>query len=216
MKGTPEKVFDALALPPVTAMMRLIYAAMLAGLDRDGNETPEGVRPEDVDLYDIPRHMRAALSPLIAWAGKSSTHKYLARELGRPVEEIAIVLEQVRDAWGPARRHELVRAAGDHHPEHPNAGPRAPRGAAPTTTTASDAPDRARSPGRARRPAAAVLRALPARGAARAALGPVAVGLRGPGRADPAEDIASTWFWRAWQRILDESEQDAGGTTGGR
>ena len=214
VKGTPEKVFDALALPPVTAMMRLIYAAMLAGLDRDGNETPEGVRPEDVDLYDIPRHMRAALSPLIAWAGKSSTHKYLARELRRPVEEITVVLEQVRDAWvqhaatswyGPpgtttpsiqtlvlehlVALHQSLRRMLRTEPD-----PRGEHGDLLLLFCAHYLRE-------------ARLERLWVRSLSDCA---------DPDGRIPAEDIASTWFWRAWQRILDESEQDAGGTTGGR
>lgn len=211
VKGTPEKVFDALAMPPVTAMIRLLYAAMLASLDRDGHETPEGVRPDDVDLYDIPRHMRAALSPLVAWAGKSSTHKHLARELKRPVEEITVVLEQVRETWvahaatswyGPpgtgtpsiqtlilehvVTLHQSLRRMLRMEPD-----PRGEHGDLMLLFSAHYLRE-------------ARVERLWARSLSDCA---------DPDGSIPPEDIASRWFWRTWLRILDESDHEAGGHT---
>lgn len=212
VKGTPEKVFDALAMPPVTAMIRLIYAAMLASLDRDGTEMPEGVRPDDVDLYDVPRHMRAALSPLLAWAGKSSTHKHVARELGRPVEEITVVLEQVREAWvahaatswyGPPGTktpsiqtlilehviclHQSLRRMLRMEPD-----PRGEHGDLMLLFCAHYLRE-------------ARLERLWVRSLSDCV---------DPDGRIPPEDIASHWFWRTWLRILDEMDHDAGSTTG--
>ncbi|MEQ1508485.1 MAG: hypothetical protein ABMB14_40010, partial [Myxococcota bacterium] len=212
VRGSPEKVFDALALPRITAMVRLVYAAMLASLDRDGREAAEGVLPEDVDLYDIPRHMRAVLSPLIGWAGRSSTHKYLARELDRPVEEITVVLEQIREAWIEHAGTSWYGPPGTKTPsiqtlvlEHVitlhqslrrllgrESDPRADHGDLMLLFTAHYLRE-------------ARLERLWVKSLSDCA---------GDGKIPPPEDIAGSWFWRAWTRLLDEIDTDGGAQTG--
>lgn len=98
VRGTPAQVFDALALPRVAAMVRLLYAALIASVDRDGLGA-EGLRPTDLDLYDVPRHMREVLAPLMLWIASGTTHKAIASSMGRSTEEVAALLEEVAQDW---------------------------------------------------------------------------------------------------------------------
>jgi hypothetical protein len=215
VRGTPEKVFDALALPRVTAMVRLVYAAMLASLDRDGKSVPEGVRPDDVDLYDLPRHMRAVLSPLLAWAGKSSTHKFLAKELARPVEEVTVVLEQVRHAW-------TTHAATSWY------GPPGTKTPSIQTLVLEHVVALHQSlrrlmcrPSDRRSEHADIMLLFTAHYLREARLERLWVKSLSDCAEEaeplpPPEDIVSHWFWRAWMRVLNEAEdQDTGRNTGG-
>lgn len=213
VRGTPEKVFDALALPRVTAMVRLLYAVMLASIDRDGKNVTEGVRPDDIELYNLPRHMRAVLSPLVTWAGRSSTHKLLARELSRPVEEVSVVLEQVRHAWTSHAAASWYGPPGTKTPsiqtlvlEHiitlhqslrrmmcREADPRAEHADMMLLFTAHYLRE-------------ARLERLWVKSLSDCA---------DDGSIPPPEDIVSHWFWRAWLRVLEEVEHDDGKSTGG-
>lgn len=214
VKGSPEKVFDALALPRATAMVRLLYAAILATVDRDGRNCPDGVRPDDIDLYDIPRHMRAVLAPLLGWAGKSSTHKHVAQELGRPVEEVTVVLEQVRDAWIAHAGSSWYGPPGTKTPsiqtlvlEHVLALHGSLRRAMRRTVD-----PRAEHADMVLLFAAHYLREARLERLWVRSLSDVA---EGEGKLPPPEDIISHWFWRAWSRVLDEVDADGAAHTGG-
>jgi hypothetical protein len=214
VKGTPEKVFDALALPRVTAMVRLIYTAMLAALDRDADQVPYEVQPDDIDLYDVPRHMRAVLGPMFAWAGRSSTHKHLARELDRPVEEVTVVMEQVREAWVEHAGISWYGPPGTKTPsiqtlvlEHLIVLHRSLR------RMARRAPDP-----RSEHADLVVLFAAHYLREARLErlwVRSMSDCADGDSRLPPPEDIVGHWFWRSWLRLLDEVELEGGGETGG-
>ena len=98
VRGGVAHVFDALALPRVTEMVRQLYGLMLASVDRHGFGLAE-LHPADLDLYDLPTHLRAVLDPLVDWANEPSTHRALARELERDEHEVADVLGDVHRAW---------------------------------------------------------------------------------------------------------------------
>ncbi|MEQ1569257.1 MAG: hypothetical protein ABMA64_26710 [Myxococcota bacterium] len=213
VRGTPEKVFDALALPRATAMTRQLYAALLAGLDRDRRADGPMVRPEDLDLYDVPRHMRAVLSPLLGWAGKSSTHKWIAKELERPVEEVTVVLEQVREAWTTHAHVSWYGPPGTKTPsiqtlilEHVITLHHSMRQAMRAE------PDR-------RGEHVDVMLLFAAHYLREARLERLWVKslsdcADGEERIPLPEDVVGSWFWRMWRRLLDEIESDGGGVTG--
>lgn len=214
VKGTPEKVFDALALPRVAAMTRLLYAALLASVDRDGRPGPDGFRAEDVDLYDVPRHVRSVLAPLLAWAGRTATHQHLAKETGRPVEEVGEALERVRDAWvahagtswyGPpgtkvpsiqtlVLEHLVVLAASLRRLLRREPDPRSEHGDLVLLFAAHYLRE-------------ARLERLWVKSLSECAEDD-------EGKIPLPEDIVGHWFWRAWLRLLDEAEHDVGSITG--
>jgi hypothetical protein len=98
--GEPaEQVFDDLAIGRVQDMVRLVYAAILATASSASDAENESVTAAHVDLYDAPRHVAAVLQPLVTWAGRTATHKWIAGELGRPYQEVAALLEEVRNKW---------------------------------------------------------------------------------------------------------------------
>jgi hypothetical protein len=213
VKGTPEKVFDALALPRVTAMVRLLYTAMLGSLDRDGTSASPGVRTDDVDLYDVPRHMRAVLAPVLAWAGRSSTHNHLAIELDRPVEEVTVVMEQIREAWITHAGISWYGPPGTRTPsiqtlvlEHLIVLHQSLR------RLLSRPPDpRAEHADIALLFAAHYLREARLERLWVRSLSDCA---DGESRLPPPEDIVGHWFWRTWLRLLDEIDNE-GEATGG-
>ncbi|MEZ4239110.1 MAG: hypothetical protein R3F59_23750 [Myxococcota bacterium] len=214
VKGTPEKVFDALALPRVTAMVRLMYTSMLASLDRDVEEVDIDVRPEDVDLYDVPRHMRAVLGPMFAWAGRSSTHKHLARELDRPVEEVMVVMEQVREAWV---RHAGISWYGPPGTKTPSIQTLVLEHLVVLHRSLRHMLER---PSDARADHVDLLLLFAAHYLREARLERLWVRslsdcADGDSRLPPPEDIVGHWFWRSWQRLLDEIELEGAGETSG-
>jgi hypothetical protein len=94
-----EHVFDDLAIARVQDMVRLVYAAILATVDAASDGADAAVAVGDLDLYDAPRHLHAVIDPLVTWAGRTATHKHIAAELERPYQEVAALLEGVRERW---------------------------------------------------------------------------------------------------------------------
>ncbi len=211
LKGTAEKIFDALALPRIAAMTRLLYAATLATVDRDGGDPGAFFRPDDVDLLDVPRHVRAVLAPLLAWPGRSSTHRLVATELGVEVEAVAAMLGQLQrdwqahaatSWWGPPGtrapsiqtlllEHVLALQVSLRTLIRRPADPRAPHADLVLLFVGHYLRE-------------ARLERLWLR-----SLSDVSEGH--DGRLPPPEDIAGTWFWRAWRRVLDEVDQEPTG-----
>ena len=215
VKGTPEKVLDALALPRVTAMVRLVYTAMLAGLFRDGDDPDLEVQPEDIGLYDIPNHMRAVFAPMLAWAGHAATHKHLAQELELPVEEVMEYMLYVRAVWDDHAGISWYGPPGSKTPsiqtlilEHLIVLHRSLR------QTLRREPD-ARAP---HHDLALLFAAHYLREARLERLWVRSLSDCSDGDSvmPPPEDIVGHWFWRAWLRLLDEVEEESGGETGGQ
>ena len=110
LRTTAEQVFDALALPRVTAMAHALYGLMLAVCDQLGASTDMSLQQVHLDLFDVPRHMRAVLNPLVEWAGRATTHDTLATDLGCANGDVAELLLEVREAW--IRQAEVSWLAG--------------------------------------------------------------------------------------------------------
>ncbi len=207
LKNTPEKIFDALALPRVSAMVRLVYAALLATVHREGRTGEASMRPVDIDLFDVPRHMRAVLAPLHTWAGRSSTARHVAKETGRPIEEAARLFGQLRAAWANHEKSSWCGLPGSRTPsiqtlvlEHLLAV------AGGLRTAIRRAPD-------PRTPHGSLVLLFAAHYLREARL--ERLWLRSLSdcasptqRIPPPEDIVGTWFFRGLRRVLDELDRD--------
>ncbi|MCA9494236.1 MAG: hypothetical protein KC621_30120 [Myxococcales bacterium] len=208
LKTTPAKVFDALALPRVSAMTRLVYAATLASVDRDASDPNVVLRPEDVDLLDIPRHIRAVLQPLMAWSGRASTHRLVAKELGAPIEDVVALFAQVQQEWhhhasaswwgAPGSRAPSIQTLLLEHTLTLNVSLRALLRRAPDP--------RAPHADMVLLFAAHYLREARIERLWLKAMSDVSQDHEG--RIPPPEDIAGAWFWRIWNRLLDELDRD--------
>lgn len=98
LQGTAEQAFDRIAYRRVEALMRSIYAMMLARMERDGLE-PSPLSVGDLALFDLPRHFRAVLQPVVDATADPAMRSALARELGRSEEEVGALLASLNQAW---------------------------------------------------------------------------------------------------------------------
>jgi len=207
LKNAPEKIFDALALPRISAMARLLYTALLATVHREGTGGEASVRLEDVDLFDVPRHMKAVLAPLHTWVARSSTARHIAKETGRPLEEVSRLLAQIRAAWVNHERSSWCGQPGSRTPsiqtlllEHLLAM------AAGLRTAVRQVPD-----GRGQHRDLLLLFAAHYLREARLerlwikSMSDCADEQR---KIPPPEDIVGAWFFRALKRVLDEADKD--------
>ncbi len=101
LRGNLAQVFDTLALTRVSALLRVLYGLLLAQVDRAGPEGAElPLTAADLDVFDVPRHLRAVLTPLLEWADRSTTRDTLAAHLRVPPAAVAEQLAKVRTIWG--------------------------------------------------------------------------------------------------------------------
>lgn len=207
LKNAPEKVFDALALPRVAAMARLVYAALLAAVHREGPIGEATVHPDDLDLLDVPRHMKAVLGPLHQWAARSSTARHVAKETGRPIEEATRLFTQLRAAWANHERTSWCGLPGSRTPsiqtlvlEHLLA----------LTGGLRTALRRAPDPRTAHGDLAVLFAAHYLREARleRLWIRSMSDCAEESRKLPPPEDIVGVWFFRALRRVLDEAEKE--------
>jgi len=98
LRGSAEQAFDRIAHGRVEALMRAVYALMLARMERDGLQ-PAPVAVADLEIFDLPRHFRAVLQPVVDAAAAPETHAHLVRALGRPEREVRELLASLHAAW---------------------------------------------------------------------------------------------------------------------
>ena len=79
--------------------MRCVYAAILATTDAEGTTGAGTGHPDDLDLYDVERHLRAVLEPVFAWAVDPETHQCIADTYNLPVDEVSQHLYRLEQAW---------------------------------------------------------------------------------------------------------------------
>jgi hypothetical protein len=91
-------LFDEFALDRVQALMGQVYAGLLARIEQtDADEL--AFETEDLDLMDVPRHLRAALQPMLDWARSEDTQAHIAARLRVPRTKVTAALEPLADAW---------------------------------------------------------------------------------------------------------------------
>jgi hypothetical protein len=99
VRGTVTKVFDRLAMPRASAMMRQVYAAIVSTVDAEGVSGPGTIHADDLDIYDLETHMRAVLEPVFQWASNIETHQAIADAYELPLEEVATHLSGLEQVW---------------------------------------------------------------------------------------------------------------------
>ncbi|MEN0064713.1 MAG: hypothetical protein AAGA48_21385 [Myxococcota bacterium] len=96
--GTAEQAFDRIAYARVESLMRAIYAMMLARIERDGLK-PAALSVHDLALFDLPRHFRAVLQPVVDATTDAAVRDDLVQALGRPEEEVRELMTTLNAAW---------------------------------------------------------------------------------------------------------------------
>lgn len=94
----PREAFDDLAKPRVDEMIRQLYAAMFARLQIDPLDGPTW-SANDVPLFDIERHIRAVLKPLLDWADSPTTVAHVTAKAKVSEGEAAVALARLSGEW---------------------------------------------------------------------------------------------------------------------
>lgn len=90
-------LFDKLALPRANEVVRHLVAAILAR--QCANAAHAAFEPGDLPLFDVTRHFRAALTPLVAWAKSPKTRAGLAAQLGLERAAVDVGLDGLAASW---------------------------------------------------------------------------------------------------------------------
>jgi hypothetical protein len=99
----PAQVFDVLLLPRARAMMRQLYAQLLAQLelenvsrDKDG-EVISSV--DDVHLYNIAGHLRHICQPIFDWVNSDQVRADIGRKIGLSRAKTDAGFDAIEAAW---------------------------------------------------------------------------------------------------------------------
>lgn len=205
----PGVLFDEFALGRAQAVLRHVYAGLLARVEQI-DEGDEGWRLEDLELFDVVRHLKAALEPLVAWGRSEATHTQLAARLRLEKDAVKAALEPLADAWEvQLRQRWLAPSIGGKKP-----GVAAIVFAHLVALRGSLVRVSLREPDRrwehrslcllfaGHYLAEAPLERLWHKGLSDML---VTEGAKLP----PPEDIVGCWFWSVWQRVLDATDEDS-------
>ncbi len=198
--ANPTTAFDQLAAPRVDDMLRCLYGAILAGAMVDDPAGSGAHVPRDLDLFDVDRHVKAVLRPLLDWAVMPKTAQYLASQRGVSVESVTAFLHELHATW-------------EQHLLHAWCGP--PREAMPRSMAAIFVQHLAVVQDGLRR---AIRHRTDPRGDHRDTLllflafylvgAPLdRIWAEASASVFPP-DPAGAWFWALWTRILDRPEED--------
>lgn len=94
--GDAETAFDQVALRRVAEAMRLVVAALLS---RAWSGSPVAPDVEDLHVFDVSSHLRAALDPIVAWPASPHTASAVGRFLAMPAHQVSGVLERIGQRW---------------------------------------------------------------------------------------------------------------------
>lgn len=200
--GEPaEQVFDDLAIARAQDMVRLVYAAILATASRTSDAASDAVTVSDLDLYDAPRHLEAILQPLVTWASRPATHKWIAGELGRPFPEVATLLDDVRKRWIAHMAARWTAGADERRPSVQTLLVRHLVGVHASIRRLA----RMRADPRA--PHHEMLLLFAAHYLREARLERLWIrALSDDTEPDSVDDVTARWFWPGWLRILDQRQ----------
>lgn len=196
----PRRVFDRHALTRSTAVAHALYAELMARAV-EGSSDPKRFAA----LLDVGPALEGALQPLLDWTERPEVHQHLADRLGAPVAAVASTLAQARQVWdGGGRDESGPRGALAGWCARPSE--QRPTSVAALLTThlvvtqlslqrlLKRAPDR-------RGDHRHILLLFVATWLREAPLS--RLWRSDDGRLPPMEDVAATWFWGTWQRVLD-------------
>jgi len=200
----PEAAFDAYATERATTMLNHVYAEMLARLVREDTQTPPTATVEDLSLYDVTRHLRRVLRPLIDWVRAPDTVSHVARVFSVTEAEARTVIATVAAAWEDRGQKRWWGATAQDEPEsaasilllHLVSSHGALRHAFRRSTSS-------------RRPHRDVLLLFAAHYYAEASVGRL---LREGGRV--GHDPVARWFWTQWSALSTQPEDEESTWTG--
>ena len=201
----PEAAFDAYATERATTTLNHLYAEMLARLVREGAATPQNASVEDLSLYDVTRHLRRVLRPLVDWARAPETVTHVARVFAVPEAQARPIVAAVAATWEERGQKRWWGAPSQDEPEsaaavlllHLVSSHGALRHAFRRSATG-------------RRAHRDVLLLFAAHYYAEASVGRL---LREEGR--PTQDPVARWFWTTWQSLVNHAEEDTESTWSG-
>lgn len=211
----PRILFDTLASARVQAMMRQVYAALLASLHPQRRQGPE-LAPSDLDLLDLGLHLPAVLDPLVDWPRRPEVHQQIAAEHGLDLEHVTRRMHELADAWSAQASHTWLALPSAERPYtvHGILVSHLVALGASLRRLVWARPD----PRFDHRPlvllfaghylAEARLERLWLRGLSD-------VPLTGDSPVPPPEDIVGTWFWPCWRELLDAIETENQATFSG-
>ncbi len=94
--GDCEGIFDQVVLSRSADVMRLAVAAMLS---RPWVGETMQATVEDLQIYDVAAHLRAAIEPILQWTQSPHTAGTVARFLRLPTHQVAPVLDRIHTRW---------------------------------------------------------------------------------------------------------------------
>jgi len=208
VQGDPRALFDALAMERVQEMTRQLYAGLLASVAIEPNHAEPGLA--DLRFYDVGRHLRRVLAPLLDWAGNGDTHRTIAAALNLDTEPVATKMLEIQTTWAnqasrawygeptEARRHSIQTILATH-----------------LIALHGSLRSLLRRSSDTRRDHRSMLLFFAAHYLGEARI--ERLWLKGLSDSiveeneplPPPEDIVGTWFWCTWQRLLAELPQDS-------
>ncbi len=96
-----KALFDSLALDRVGLVARQLHAHNVATLLAVGDRLSEGHRAEELLRYDVRRHLRASLEPILGWARDPEAVAHVARRLGVSEGAARQAMDALAEAWRP-------------------------------------------------------------------------------------------------------------------
>ncbi len=208
IRRAAKALFDEFALERAQAMMEQVYAGLLARVE-ELDEGDEAYKAEDLDLFDVARHLRAALTPLVEWARSDGIAAQIAIQLQVDPAVVSKALDPLANEWerhlearwlaapSAGRRHTIVALLMAHLVALRSS----------LVRMALREPDRRwEHRSLALLFAAHYLADAPIERLWLKGLSDMMVDSEAP--LPPAEDIVGCWFWTTWQRVLAASEFD--------
>lgn len=106
--------FDVLAVPRVNEMLRQVYAELISRLHTEPADAT-GHSVDDLVLFDLERHLRSVLRPLLDWASSFKTAEHVAAQVGADVDEVSDLLTEAGKQWRAQLESAWVGVASDDH-----------------------------------------------------------------------------------------------------
>ncbi|MBW1877484.1 MAG: hypothetical protein JRI25_05500 [Deltaproteobacteria bacterium] len=199
--------FDRHATHRASTMLNQLHAEMLARTLIEDPSTPAHTTAEDLSLYDLKRHLRKVLLPLLDWARAEETVNHVAKVFKVRDDEARNTLLALAKAWqrraetywwgSPSREQAFtVRGALLMHfiSTHTNLRLTLRRRSGP------------------RRRHQDLLHLFAAHYYAEASIGRLLAEMSGP---EPKTDPIAHWFWVMWQQLMNRDDSDVESTWSG-
>jgi hypothetical protein len=111
-----QALFDSLAIDRAGEVARQLHGHVVASLLHLPEGAEAGHAIDELVRYDVPRHLRAAISPLLSWARSPATAEHIAQRLGVERGAAADALARLDRVW---TRHFEASWVGPLSPDRP-------------------------------------------------------------------------------------------------